>query len=71
MCEHPLPLVASTRGRGAWWSGLRRGGSPEKERGREREREYGYGKPLSPALKGGDGASGFVGRCVCVCGQCV
>ena len=27
---------------------------------------YGYGKPLSPALIGGDGASGFVGMCVCV-----
>ena len=38
VCEHPLPLFASPRG-GAWWSGLRRGGSPEKERGRERERE--------------------------------
>ena len=67
VCEHPLPLLASPRGGGggAWWSGLRRGGSPEKERERERERAYGYGKPLSPARLGGDGASGFVGMCVC------
>ena len=39
-------------------------------RKRERERD-GYGKPLSAALLGGAGASGFVGMCVCVCGQCV
>ena len=40
VCEHPLPLLASPRGGGgAWWSGLRRGGSPEKERGRERQVE--------------------------------
>ena len=54
-------------GGGAWWSGLRRGGLLRK---RERERD-GYGKPLSAALLGGAGASGFVGMCVCVCGQCV
>ena len=60
VCEHPLPLLASPRG-GAWWSGLRRGGLLRK-----RERD-GYGKPLSPALLGGEGASGFVGMCVCVC----
>ena len=68
VCEHPLPLLASPRGGGgAWWSGLRRGGLLRK---RERERD-GYGKPLSAALLGGAGASGFVGMCVCVCGQCV
>ena len=67
VCEHPLPLLASPRG-GAWWSGLRRGGGLLRKRERGRD---GYGKPLSPALLGGAGASGFVGMCVCVCGQCV
>ena len=49
-------------GGGAWWSGLRRGGSPEKER----ERAMDTVNPSPPHLKGEMGPV-VLWVCVCVC----